>query len=65
MRFDLFLFLFFVKRVHDQVVHSLQLSLILDGGEDALAVLFHSLQNADLQLFLIAGAGGGFRRNGG
>ena len=54
----LFFLVLFVEGVHDQVVHGFQFSFILDSGEDALAVFFHTLEDAHFQLILLAHAGG-------
>ena len=43
------LLFFFVKGIHNQVIHSPQLCLVLDGAENRLVVFLDGFENADLR----------------
>ena len=48
-------FVFLVDLIHHDFVDALQLVLILNGAENFFSILLNSLQNADLQIFILFG----------
>ena len=52
------LFLVLVDQIHQRAVDRLKLCIVFDGLEEFLAVFFHGLENADLEILrlIVAGA---------